>query len=403
MSSNLRALGRNERLMLHHVRRLGSVAKADLARATELSSQSASVIINRLLDEQLVHKLEAVRGRVGQPSQPIALNPDGAYAIGIHIGRRSLEVMLLDLTGQPRFRSHVDYPHPEVDAVFTAIGHQIDAIVAQLGPSGAARVCGIGIAAPLALGTWHQLLGQAPEQARQWDGIELRARLQAMTTLPVTVAKDTAAACVAELLAGRGRDVPDYLYVYLDALAGGGLVLGGQPHRGANGNAGALGSMPLRPALGEPGEPGEQDPHAEHAEQRAPGPLPAQVLSVASLAMLEQGYAEAGLEMAAARDERALDAPWRDLTHAWAGQAADALAYAICNAACVADLDAVIVDGKLGRGVLALLRARVETALARYDWSGANCPPVLAGEVGVDANVIGAAYLALHAAFAPGK
>ena len=112
MSSNLRALGPNERLMLHHLRRLGSLAKADLARATELSSQSASVIINRLLDEKLVRKLEAVRGRVGQPSQPIALNPDGAYAIGIHIGRRSLEVMLLDLTGQARFRAEVVYPHP---------------------------------------------------------------------------------------------------------------------------------------------------------------------------------------------------------------------------------------------------------------------------------------------------
>ncbi len=394
--------------MLHHVRRRGSMAKADLARATELSTQSASVIINRLLDEQLVRKLGAVRGRVGQPSQPIALNPDGAYAIGVHIGRRSLEIMLLDLTGQPRFRVEVAYPHPVVDAVFAAIGEQIGAIVARLGADGAARLCGIGVAAPLALGTWHRLLGQAPEQARQWAEIELRTRLQAMTTLPVTFAKDTAAACVAELLAGRGRGVPDYLYVYLDALAGGSLVLGGRPHRGANGNAGALGSMPLPPAMGVPPEPSasgrshEHGAHVEHAEQRGPGAPPAQLLSVASLAMLEQRYAEAGLEAAAARDARALDAPWRDLTHVWAGQVADALAYAICSAACVVDLDAVIVDGKIGRGLLALLLSRVEIALTRYDWSGANRPPVLAGEVGVDANVIGAAYLALHAAFAPG-
>jgi len=410
MSSNLRALGPNERLMLHHLRRLGSLAKADLARATELSSQSASVIINRLLDEKLVRKLEAVRGRVGQPSQPIALNPDGAYAIGIHIGRRSLEVMLLDLTGQARFRAEVVYPHPEVDAVFAAIASQLDAIVAQLGASGAARLCGIGVAAPLALGTWHQLLGQMPEQARQWANVDIRARLQAMTTLPVVFAKDTAAACVAELLAGRGRDLPDYLYVYFDALAGGSLVLGGRPHGGAHGNAGAIGSMPLRSAASErsasSGSSGSNGSNGSNGVGRQSGPgerggLPAQLLSVASLAMLEQRYTEAGIEVDAARDERALAAPWSGFTHAWANEAADALAYAVCNAACVVDLDAVIVDGKLGRGLLSLLLAQVETALARYDWSGVDRPPMLAGEVGVDANVIGAAYLALHAAFAP--
>lgn len=404
MSSNLRALGPNERLMLHHLRRLGSLAKADLARATELSSQSASVIINRLLDEKLVRKLEAVRGRVGQPSQPIALNPDGAYAIGIHIGRRSLEVMLLDLTGQARFRAEVVYPHPEVDAVFAAIASQLDAIVAQLGASGAARLCGIGVAAPLALGTWHQLLGQMPEQARQWANVDIRARLQAMTTLPVVFAKDTAAACVAELLAGRGRDLPDYLYVYFDALAGGSLVLGGRPHGGAHGNAGAIGSMPLRSAASERSASNGSNGSNGVGRQSGPGErggLPAQLLSVASLAMLEQRYTEAGIEVDAARDERALAAPWSGFTHAWANEAADALAYAVCNAACVVDLDAVIVDGKLGRGLLSLLLAQVETALARYDWSGVDRPPMLAGEVGVDANVIGAAYLALHAAFAP--
>lgn len=384
MSSPLRALAPNERLMLHHVRRLGSIAKADLARVTELSTQTASVIINRLLDEQLVRKLDAVRGKVGQPSQPIALNPAGAYAIGIHIGRHSLEVMVLDLAGQPQFGAEIVYPYPEVGAVFAAIGTQIDAIAAQLGPEGAARICGIGVAAPLALGSWHRLLDQSREHAAAWNGIDIRARLQAMTALPVTFAKDTAAACVAELLAGRGRELADFLYVYLDTLAGGSLVVGGRPHAGAHGNAGALGSLPLRLATGE---------------QRA---LPAQLLSVASLAMLEQRYAEAGLDATAARDARALAAPWRAVTQAWLEPAAAALAHAICNAACLVDLDAAIVDGKLDRGLLDLLLAHVDVALGRYDWAGAARPHVLAGEMGLQANVSGAASLALHASFAPG-
>jgi hypothetical protein len=47
------------------------------------------------------------------------------------------------------------------------------------------------------------------------------------------------------------------------------------------------------------------------------------------------------------------------------------------------------------------LLVEVETALQRYNWEGAARPALHAGEVGADAKVIGAAYLSLHACFAP--
>jgi predicted NBD/HSP70 family sugar kinase len=88
---------------------------------------------------------------------------------------------------------------------------------------------------------------------------------------------------------------------------------------------------------------------------------------------------------------------------AWLAEAADAIAYAICNAACMIDLDGVIVDGKMERALLARLLAEVEAALRRYNWEGAAVPALHAGEVGADAKVIGAAYLSLHASFAPAQ
>src|SRR5690606_41515024 len=48
-----------------------SMPKADLARLTNLSTQTISLIINRLLEEGLVSKRAPVRGKVGQPSVPI--------------------------------------------------------------------------------------------------------------------------------------------------------------------------------------------------------------------------------------------------------------------------------------------------------------------------------------------
>ena len=59
-----------------------------------------------------------------------------------------------------------------------------------------------------------------------------------MTELPVEFAKDTAAACVAELVAGRGRSIRSFLYVFVDTFIGGGLVI--DSHLGLAGYASDL-------------------------------------------------------------------------------------------------------------------------------------------------------------------
>ena len=370
----------NERVLLQALRLHGSLPKADLARLSRLSGQTVSVIIDRLLDEGLVERQAAQRGRIGQPSRPIALRADAAFSVGVRLGRRSLDLLVLDFCGQARWRAGSAYPSPQVDEVFAEIGVQLRRIDDFLG-EGAARLAGIGLAAPLAFGGWQDLLGMAPEDARAWSGVDMCARLQALTPLPVEFAKDTAAACVAELVAGRGRGVENFLYVYVDVLAGGGLVLDSRPHGGRHGNAGAIGSMPL--GLAGAG-------------------TPPQLLEQASLAGLERAFAQAGLAPLAFDDGRMLDAPWAGVTRAWIARAADAVALAACNATCVLDLDGVIVDGAVGRALLHALIFEVEAALGRYDWQGAARPALLAGDLGPDAKVCGAAWLPLHSGFAPG-
>ena len=52
------------------------------------------------------------------------------------------------------------------------------------------------------------------------------------TKLPVELVKDTAAACVAELVAGRGRSMRSFLYIFVDTFIGGGLVIDSHLHAG---------------------------------------------------------------------------------------------------------------------------------------------------------------------------
>lgn len=374
----------NERVVLQAIRLHGSLPKAEVARVTHLSTQTASVIINRLLGEGLVIKLDALRGRVGQPSQPIALAPGGAFSIGIQIGRRQLDVVLLDFAGATRYRASIAYGTPSVEAVFAEIASELQKIAALLGPD-LPRLVGIGLAAPLLFGGWQQLVRMSPHDADAWSRTSMRERLQGLTPLPVQFAKDTAAACVAELVAGQGRQLKSYLYLFVDTLVGGALVIDGQPHSGVYGNAGAVGSMALAQAS---------------APAAGAGPAP-QLLGVASLVTLEERQAAAGLAVLAPTDGRILQGAWLAVTERWLEDAGAALAFAVNGAACLLDLDGVIVDGAMAPALLVRLLDAMRTAMGRYSWEGVMRPALHQGAIGAQAKVIGAAYLPLHASFAP--
>ncbi len=377
----------NERVVLQAIRLQGSLPKAQIARLTHLTAQTVQIIIARLEADGLVRKLEPQRGKVGQPSVPMALNPDGAFSIGIKIGRRSMDMLLVDFTGHARERLTLAYEFPDPDTLFPEIDARLEHLRRSLKPALRDRLHGIGVAAPLSLGGWQQVLGIAPELAQKWTGIDIRDRIAALpgvAELPVEFVKDTAAACVAELVAGRGRSIGSFLYVFVDTFIGGGLVIDSHLRGGVHGNAGAVGSFPMGMAT-------------------RGGAAPAQLLSLASLFNLEVRFREQGLDSTAALDERALLAPWREHTRRWLDEAAQGVALAINTAACLLDLEGVIIDGSFAPSLLAATIEAVREALDRFDWEGVARPAVLAGTIGSDARAIGGALLPLYANFAPDR
>ncbi|MBT9466195.1 ROK family transcriptional regulator, partial [Hydrogenophaga sp.] len=370
----------NERVVLQALRVHGSLAKADIARLTGLTAQTIGLITARLDEDQLLRREAPVRGRVGQPSVPLGLHPDGAFAIGIKIGRRSADWLLVDFTGQVRERLVLDYAFPDIPVLLPTIKTNLHRLLKKLGPL-SDRVVGVGVAAPFQLGGWHRMLGLTAEQSQAWNQIDLGAEVQQLTELPVSFAKDTSAACVAELLQGRGRDIRSFLYLFMDTFVGGGLVLDSHLHRGIHGNAGAVASLPLRVVQG--GEPAPQ------------------LISEASLWDLEQRFRQHGLDPMAAYDERALQSPWLPYSQEWIERAAPALAQCVVSGTAFLDVEAVVMDGAIAPDLLRALCERTRAALAAYNWEGLHRPRLELGSIGSDARALGGALLPLHACFAP--
>ena len=376
----------NERVVLQAIRLHGSLPKAEIARLTGLTAQTIGLITTRLEDDGLLIRHEPLRGRIGQPSIPMALNPDGAFSLGIKIGRHSADLLLVDFTGSVRRREVLPYAFPDAQTLLPTIRAHMRSIEDGLGAL-ALRLVGVGLAAPFNLGGWHKLLGLPADVSAQWNHIDMQAQVQSFTDVPVSFAKDTSAACVAELVAGRGRDLKSFLYLFVDTFVGGGLVINSHLHNGVHGNAGAVASLPMQVA-----------PNA-----RKQGVVPEQLIAHASLWELEQRFNAAQLDPTAAYDDRALESGFDVHTQAWIDSAALSLAQCVVSGTAFLDVDAVVIDGSFSRAMLERLIAATQAAMQAYDWEGLWPARLVAGSMGSDARALGGALLPLHENFAPDR
>lgn len=367
----------NERLVLSLVRQHGSLAKSDIARMTGLSAQTVSVIMRELEGDKLLVRQAPLRGKIGQPSIPMALNPEGAFFIGLKIGRRSAELVLIDFLGNVRamLQNSYRYPAPRETVEFVTEG--IKKMRSELTPTQDKRIAGLGIAMPFELWNWADTAGAPREIMDEWRHRDIRADIQGQCEFPVYLQNDATSACGAELVFGRAGGARDFVYFYIGAFAGGGIVLNGRLYSGPNGNAGALGSMPV------PGPDGE----------------PTQLIDVASIAMLERALSAKGID-----GSYLWTSPqeWGEIgadLDEWIASASRALAYAIVAASSVIDFEAAVIDGWMPLDVRRRLVDAVTEAIARIDAEGLKLPIVREGTVGIHARAMGGASLPLSERF----
>ena len=378
--SGLRA--HNERAVLSLIRRHGVMAKADIARRTGLSPQTASVIMRVLEAEQLVLRDAPRRGKVGQPSIPMRLNPDGAFSLGLKIGRRSIELVLMDFVGTIRARRRRTYPLPKVDEIKAFVAQAVTEVLAPIDGHGRARVAGLGVAMPDALWDWAEELGAPAGEMDEWRHVDIAAEFAALTGQPVHLANDATAACAAEHVFGTSK-CADYVYFFIGAFIGGGIVIDGDLVIGRSGNAGALGSMLVpRPDMAG-GRPGNYD----------------QLINSASIHVLEKMMKAEGREP---QDLWRVEGEWPELgpiLDRWLAIAACGLAHAIVSATSVYDFECAIIDGSFPEDVRDRLVAETASALSRIRREGLSPVTIRAGTIGVTAREIGGASLPFFARF----
>lgn len=378
----------NERVILTALRRMGRASKADLARVASLTNNAAGVIVQALEKAGLVRQLGKKRdGGRGQPATLLSLDPDGAYAVGIRLDRGSLETVLVDFAGKPITRRihTLDLPPPErtVDIVARDVAQVVDLLPADRRD----RLVGIGVAAPYDLGAWLEKLSLPSESFRRWDGFDIAGAIRDATGCDVVVENDGTAATVAELFYGHGREIDDFLYLFVGAAIGGGVVVDGQYLRGARGNAGDIGMMPV---------PASKLPSAPPTDRTWDI-----LLSRASANALIRHLRWRGVQVQGLADlgTAAIAAP--GALGEWIEDCVEALVGAVLAAAAVLDVPVAVLDGDLPPAILAGIAERLGERMAEEAAEARTPPRLLLGSFGEDAGAVGAATLPFHLNFSP--
>jgi len=378
-ANQVRVRAYNERLVMSLVRRHGSLSKADIARRSGLSAQTVTVIMRALEAEGLLTRGEPMRGRVGQPSVPMRLNPDAVYSLGLKIGRRSADLVLMDFVGGIRRRVRRTFSHPMPGPLLAFVEEGLAEMEASITPEERQRIAGLGVAAPFELWSWASEVGAPQAEMDQWRGFDLEAEIAARVPYPVVLQNDATSACAAELVFGRGPQYPDFLYLFIGSFIGGGVVLNSALFTGRTGTAGAVGPLPVQ------GRDGQT----------------VQLLKIASIYRLENLLREHGA------DPKPLwysPDDWIDFgapLELWIEDSAAALAQAVVASASVIDFSAVVIDGGFPAWVRARLVAATQAAVARLDLQGVTLPEIVEGAVGSSARSIGGASLPLFSRYLP--
>jgi predicted NBD/HSP70 family sugar kinase len=299
------------------------------------------------------------------------LAPDGAYSLGLKIGRRSADLALMNFVGDIRQQVRLAFPYPMPEPILDFAVDGTRTLLAALPKRFQERVTGIGIATPFELWNWTEQVRAPADEMSSWRAFDLAAALGDRTDLPVFVQNDATAACGAELIVGHGADHADFVYFFIGYFVGGGVVLNNEVYVGPGGNAGAFGPMPMPAANGK-------------AQQ---------LVDDASIFVLEAELEQQGLDPSCLWDEPDRWSGFDQLLDPWIEHTAQSLARAIIASCAVIDFPVAIIDGAFPVTVRERIVTATKSALAQFDLRGLQPPDLMEGSVGANARVIGGALL----------
>ena len=359
----------SEAAILGHVLRNPGTVQPLIARDCGLSQQTVSRLVGELVERGALSLGERkVSGRRGQPSVSIRVEPDYAYSLGIALMTDALSVALMDFAGNVVGHEQFTMPVMSRNAVFARL-HEIRARLLDRTPAARERLvgAGIGILGPCLDGKSRF---NPPRALDEFAMVPIDELFTERLGLPCWVEGDGNAAAVGESFLGAGRQYANFVYIYVAAGLGGGIIVNNRLLRGSHGNSGEIGRM-----------------------------LPWRNFQIPTLETLLHSLRSAGVELDGLSTMLAnFDPDWPGVDE-WITRSRDQFSLIASAIAALLDPEAIVFGGRLPPALAAKLIPAIELFDDARREMPRPLPRIIASRTSYDACAIGAAMLPLEQRF----
>jgi predicted NBD/HSP70 family sugar kinase len=234
-------------LVLRHLRDAGPRSRARIAQETGLNKATVSSLVAELVARGLVSEGAVHRaGSVGRPGQTLHLDGRSVCGIGVEFNVDYAAALVLDLRSEVlvEHRIALDVPALGPERTFDAVAGLVRRAQAAAVARGATPV-GLTVAVPglvdgvAGVVTLAPNIGWRDVPARQL----LRDRLPDVS--PVHIDNDANLSAIGEWALGAEARSSDLVYLTGEVGVGAGVIVAGSLLRGASGQSGEVGHMPL--------------------------------------------------------------------------------------------------------------------------------------------------------------
>lgn len=236
---------RNRGAVLRAVAEHGPLPRTALARLTQLSQASISRLVDELIALRLVRENAGIASGAGRPAARLEIDPGGGMVVGIHLGGREAQVVLIDLRGTIQASSTRRYADEETpEGLLGRLREDARCLIKDVG--GAAPVLGVGLGS---VGLVHPERGVVLDLPRLgWTRVPLREVAEQLFDLPAEIDSGVRNTALAEAWFGAGQTARSVLLLLAGSVVNTAFVVDRHVHRGTDFADGQIGHLQVDPA-----------------------------------------------------------------------------------------------------------------------------------------------------------
>ena len=218
----------------------GKISRIDLAKITNLSRATVSILVEELLDVGLVNTIgEGNSNSAGRKPIILEVNKDRAQFITLAFKKDRFYYVLSDLLGNPleSFSEDIKYKKNSYKEIFRLIKERTKKLDSE-------KLLAVCISVPATVNSVTKEMQSSVLDVEDDYGL-LTGLENELTNIPIIVGNQSAVLAYAEYKYTDNNEVKDSIFINIDEGIGAGIIMDGKVFIGSSGHAGEIGHMSI--------------------------------------------------------------------------------------------------------------------------------------------------------------